>query len=155
LSLNLGADPIYPDAASADSAGCSSVHVTIAPVPSSVLASVSAWNSSFSSFLVTAIPSGGSGPSPAFTGQGGSTSKLALSTKSATQSASSAYTSTFTLVGGALPTSTNPGGLESTAAATTTKAGSNTGGAEGWRTMSSVAVVLSILCFGVSVLCVL
>lgn len=119
-----------------DSAGCTSAHITIAPVPSSVIASVSAWNVTFAGFLATA-------------------STFSLPTQSTTQSSSSVYTSTITQVGGTLPTSTISGGPESSATISTTKAGPNTGGAESWKTISGFVVIFSILSFGVSVLYVL
>jgi hypothetical protein len=156
VNLTTPDDPLYSDSASINSAGCSSAHLTIAPVPSSVLASVSAWNASYSSALATITNSGGSSPNTASTGQIGSTSKGGSSTKSANGSSSSIYTSTFTFGGGALPTSTTSGSSEATTTTpTSTKAGSNTGGAEGWKDMSRVAVILSIVSFGVSVLYVL
>jgi hypothetical protein len=94
--------------------GVLSVYVTIAPVPLSITASISAWNVTFAGFLATA-------------------SVFTFSTSTVSES----YSSTFTLGGGTLPTSMTLGGLQipqSTAAtAPTTKTGSNTSGTEGGR----------------------
>jgi hypothetical protein len=74
-------------------------------------------------------------------------------TPTATGSDSYSWTSTFTFDGGAVPTSTGPEATGSTP--TTTQVGSNASGAESWRTLSSVVVIIWGLLFSVSFLYVI
>jgi hypothetical protein len=143
-ALNLPvAEGYIPDILSATSS-CSSIYATIAPIPSSILASMSTWNMSYSSFLATAVGSAG---------QGGTISGSGLPTQSAAGSLGPSWTSTYTFAGSDAPSGTISGGTEPTSTGSST--GSNTGGAKGWRTISRVAVIMGLLCFGVSVLCIL
>jgi len=138
LDFNL---PVGGGIYTVDTSGCVSASATIAPIPSSILASMSTWNISFSGFLATAFSSRASGSNSASTGQ---------VTQSATGSVSSAWTSTYTLAGGALPTSTTSRGPDATGSTPAT--GSNSSGAESRKTMSSIAVIVWILLLGVSFL---
>ncbi|KAF4625870.1 hypothetical protein G7Y89_g12296 [Cudoniella acicularis] len=85
LDFNL---PVGGGTYTVDTSSCASASATIAPIPSSILASISTWNVSFSGFLATAFSSGASGSNSASTGQ---------VTQSATGSVNSAWTSTYTL----------------------------------------------------------
>jgi hypothetical protein len=143
--LNLPVAEAYISDVLSATSPCSSIHATIAPIPSSILASMSTWNVSYSSFLATAVGSAG--------GQGGTTSGSGLPTQSTAGSLGPSWTSTYTFAGSDAPSGMISSGTEPTSTGSST--GSNTGGAEGWRTISRVAVIMGLLCFGVSVLCVL
>ncbi|KAN0096498.1 hypothetical protein V8E51_015303 [Hyaloscypha variabilis] len=132
--------------------GCSSAHATIAPVPSSVLASISAWNSSYSSFLATATLT--SFGESATTGPTISTSNFGFSTSLSTGNGanSSSWTSTFTLLA---PTGDNS--IATGAVATATSLGSSPsssskGNEGGLRMMNNSVMILLLFSSASSIL---
>ncbi|KAE9371866.1 hypothetical protein N431DRAFT_377908 [Stipitochalara longipes BDJ] len=131
------------------SSRCSSAHATIAPVPSSIIASLSAWNSSYSTFLATATLTSPGGSVK--TGQ--ATTTLSLSTGNA--SSSSSWTSTYTLLA---PTGDNSIVTGAVAAATSSGAkhtSSSESSAEAWWAISGGVMILSTISFAISILFIL
>lgn len=146
---------------------------TIAPLPSSVLAAVSAFNATYTGVISgAATGTGGSGAAATSasggegtTVAGGATPKTTSSTPKNTQSnsksaSSVSHTATVvqTLNGGSQGTvteapTTTQGGAQTSSASTTLKSGGGTGGAQGRNT--GVAVAFSMVAVGLSVLCLL
>lgn len=156
-----------------DKDGCSSAGVSIAPIPSSVLALEASYNQTYTGIISGAVSTTTGPPASVAASSTGSaqlvlTSKASLSTQRAIGSPSDnavnpntyfgGVTSVVTLNGGNQGTATaalisNTGNSEATATSTM-KAGSGAGGALRWTT-TGTAVMLSVAAFGVSILCLL
>lgn len=149
-------DLSYFDDASSNKAGCSSVGVSVAPIPSSILVAESQYNQTYTGII--------SGANPTNTGLSGSTTATRNASLTAVQTTGSTATRTtgignsvVTLNGGSQvgPTTTptsnlgGSGGSPSTTTISTAKAGSGAGGSEGQN--SAVALVFSFVVFGLSV----
>jgi hypothetical protein len=151
-----------------NTAGCSQYNGgTIAPVPSSVLAAVSAFNATYTGVILgpSNTATGGTGPAntatggtgaPLTTGSGATKSGSSSTPRNTGSSSSLSFAQfTVTLNGGSPGTTTAPtstqGGVETSTSSTTLKAGSGSGGAQSWNT--GVALVFSVVACGISILC--
>jgi hypothetical protein len=125
-----------------NTATCVSNSATIAPIPSSILASLSRWNVSYAGFLATALNLRATGLS--FT---------STQSQISTVSVLSVWTHTYTYYGGGAPTISTPGSSRATGSApTATKAAANANGAESWRRMMRIAVITWTSFFSISLL---
>lgn len=166
LAYNL--DTFYSGPSDKD--GCSSAGVSIAPIPSSVLALEASYNQTYTG-IISGAASATTGPPASVAASSTGSAQLALTSKaslsiqrtigSPSNNGVNTYfggvTSVVTLNGGNQGTATaalisNTGNSEATVTSTT-KAGSSAGGALGWTT--GTVVMLSVVAFRVSILCLL